>query len=370
MKPVLLQPRRVHPLKMLWVGGLLILLFLVFTYRARNSGAIPPGGVRLAGTTMGTTYSIVLAHPAPTRADRQRLDQALRETMDGINRLMSVYDPESEISRINRAPAGEPLPLAPETARVLDFSLRLARASGGAFDPTIAPLVRAWGFGPGPASNPNGPGPDELRALRERIGARHVRLDGRTLTKLAGGLEFDLNAVAKGYGVDAVARTLLDLGYDRFMVEIGGEVVVRGLNPGGTRWRIGVDRPAPDALPGDRLERVLHVTDCAVATSGDYRNYRKDNTGRRVSHLFDPRRGEPICREWCSVTVLAPDCLTADGLATALYVLGPEEGLLWLSREYPECEALFLVAGPEDAMDSRASPGFHARAAPPAEPAP
>jgi thiamine biosynthesis lipoprotein len=370
MKPVLLQPRRVHPLKMLWVGGLLVLLFLVFTHRARNAGAIPPGGVRLDGLTMGTTYSIVLAHPAPSRAERLRLEQALNETMEGINNLMSVYMPDSEISRINRASAGEPLPLAPETARVLGFSLDLARASGRAFDPTIGPLVRAWGFGPGPASGPEGPGSDELRALQERIGAHRVRLDGRMLTKLADGLEFDLNAVAKGHGVDAVAKTLRDLGYERFMVEIGGEVVVRGLNPGGTRWRIGVDRPAPDALPGARLERVLHLTDCAIATSGDYRNHRTNPDGHRVSHLFDPRLGQPISREWSSVTVLASDCLTADGLATALYVLGPEEGLPWLARTYPDCEALFLIAGPDGAMDTRESPRFRARTAPPAEAAP
>lgn len=370
MKPVLIQPRRLHPLKMLWVGGLLVLLFAGATYRARRAGLPPPGGVRLSGETMGTTYSIVLAHPAPTRAERLRLERALGETMDGINRLMSVYDPESEISRINRAPMGAPLPLAPETAKVLGFALDLAEASGGAFDPTIGPLVRAWGFGPGPAPRPGDPGPDERRALLERVGFRRARLEGETLTKLADGLEFDLNAVAKGYGVDAVARTLQSLGLERFMVEIGGEVVVRGLNPDGKPWRIGVDRPAPDALPGAAIERVLHLTDCAIATSGDYRNHRKDSAGRPVSHLFDPRRGEPVCREWSSVTVLAPDCLTADGLATALYVLGPEEGLPWLASAYPDCDALFLSAGPNGSMTTRESPGFRARTAPPAEAAP
>lgn len=361
MSPVLLQPRRVQPLKMLWIGGLLLLLFLVATRRAQNAGEIPRGGVRLSGQTMGTTYSIVLAAKPPTGIQKRRLERAIRETMDRINRHMSVYDPESELSRINRAPRDVPSMLTPETARVLRFALDLAAASGKAFDPTVGPLVRAWGFGPAPASSPDRPAPAEIRALMERVGADKAELRDQTLIKRVDGLEFDLNAVAKGYGVDAVAQTLQELGYIRYLVEIGGEVVVRGMNPGGEPWRIGVDHPAPDALPGSRIDRVLHVTDCAIATSGDYRNYRTDSSGQRVSHLFDPRSGRPILRAWCSVTVLARDCLTADGLATTLYVLGPDDGLNWLSRSFPDCEAMFLIADPDGTLDVRETAGFRDR---------
>jgi len=362
--PLLLQPRRVEPWKIVWTGGLLLLLLFVAIRRGRNAPETAPNTIQWTGLTMGTTYSIVLAHPPLAERDRRTLHQAVEETMARINSLMSVYDPKSEISRFNDLPEGASLDISREFAHVLRFALDLAATSGKAFDPTVGPLVRLWGFGPPVIPEMTDPTPEAIRDAFTRVGAEKVQLKGVTLTKLAPGIQLDLNAVAKGYGVDAVAQTLRSRGFTRFMVEIGGEVGVSGLNPGGTPWRIGVDHPSPNALPGNRLSRVLHVTDCAIATSGDYRNFRTEASGQIVSHLFDPRIGRPIFRTWSSVTLLAKDCLTADGLATTMYVLGPDEGLSWLAREFPDCEAMFLITSPDGSVLTRETAGFISRTQP------
>ncbi len=159
--------------------------------------------------------------------------------------------------------------------------------------------------------------------------------------------------------MDRAAAALAAAGLCHYFVEVGGEIVARGERPGGGPWRIGVDRPRPDLPPGVELQRVLRIPNAAVATSGDYRNFSRDEeTGEVYAHIFDPRDGRPVRRMAGSVTVVADTCLKADGLATALYVMGPEEGLPWLAQHYPEADALFILLAPDGSLREAASPLF------------
>ncbi|MEY3014790.1 MAG: Thiamine biosynthesis lipoprotein ApbE precursor, partial [Pseudomonadota bacterium] len=217
---------------------------------------------------------------------------------------------------------------------------------------TVAPLVRAWGFGADAADE--APDNDALAALRERVGVRHLTLDreAATLSKDRADVTIDLSAVAKGHGVDRAAAAVRAAGYTRFLVEVGGEVVVAGTGPGRRHWRLGIERP--DAPPGT-VREVVPMRDRALATSGDYRNVRKLGE-KRISHTIDPRTGRPVEHALASVSVLADDCRTADGLATALSVLGPEDGMR-LCREQ-KLAAYFLVRREDGSFDGRACPAW------------
>jgi thiamine biosynthesis lipoprotein len=270
---------------------------------------------------------------------------------------MSHYQPDSELSRFNRAESTNPLAVSAGFARVVRFALELHERSGGVFDPTLGPLIDLWGFGaPGPVKEvPSG---EDIAEALTLVGARHLSItsDGR-LRKDIPGLHLNLSAVAKGSGVDEAARVIREHGFSNVFVEIGGEVVTFGHNAEGQPWRIGVDAPRPDALPGEELETILHLSGLAVATSGDYRNYFVDRQGTRYAHILDPRTGRPIQHNLASVSVVAPDCMTADGLATALFVMGVEEGMKWLET-WPGIGALFIVREADGRFVCRPSPGF------------
>lgn len=360
-RPHVIQPRRVRPWQMLWAGGLIVALF-VWTVHLRAPTRPSAEAHTLNGLTMGTTWTIRIADPNLRPEDLPSLRAEVEAVFVEINRQMSTYDPASEISRFNDGPAGVERTVSAEVARVARFALNLAEKSGGAFDPTIGPLVELWGFGR-PPPRPQPPSDAEIAEVLEAVGYRKVTLteDGR-LSKAHGRLRLDLNAVAKGYGADAAAEVLSRRRLRNFYVEVGGEVVARGERPGGGPWRIGVDRPEADSPPGAAIERVLHVRDFAVATSGDYRNFRRDEaTGEPYAHIFDPRTGRPVRRMAGSVTVIAEDCLKADGLATALYVLGPDEGIAWLGLNFPEADALFILRRPDGTLEQRGTAEFDAR---------
>ena len=288
---------------------------------------------------MGTTYTVKVAPGAsPSLATRiAELEGRVRQALDEVDRLMSTFRPDSELSRFNRAPANVPVALSPDTIEVFSLALEVHRESGGAFDVTVGPLVEAWGFGPERHRRP--PAADALQELRDRVGSHLLQLDpaAGTLTKIREGVECDLSAVAKGYAADRVATALAAAGVDRYMVELGGEVRVHGLNRNDRPWQIGVERP----LPGQRgVQRILPLTEGGLATSGDYRNFYEIG-GRRYSHALDPRTGAPVTHSLASVSVLAADCATADAWATALLVLGPDEG--YRLAEERNIRAFFLV---------------------------
>lgn len=315
------------------------------------------------GTTMGTTFSI-RAHVRPLGTTRLKALRAdVDRALDEVNRQMSTYRADSEISAFNRAAPDSPVPVSAAFAEVCALAMDIASASGGAFDPTIGPLVRLWGFGPTPAviEMPNA---ESIAAARARVGYTNVLVGpGPTLLKRMPDVELDLGAIAKGYGVDAAARVLTEAGVTDFFVEVGGEVLAHGTNPRGEPWRIGVDRPDYDAVPGAHLEAILALSNAAVATSGDYRNYWIDDQDRVRAHIIDPATGEPVAHALASVSVVASNCTLADALATTLFVLGPERAPEWLKAHYPDTEALLLIREGTHTYREVLTEGFAARTA-------
>jgi thiamine biosynthesis lipoprotein len=349
----LVQPRVFHPAKTLWVLGVLLAAFFYMSHRAASVIRHPAW----SGQTMGTVYSIRLANANLTRAQLEELKQRVDRRLEEINAILSHYRPDSELSRFNAARAGEPVRISSEFVRVLRRALEIHERSDGAFDPALGALINAWGFGPEGREQP-WLAPEDVRRMLDVSGAQRVRLTaGSTIEKTTDGVQLNLSAIAKGFGVDETARVIMDFGVSNLLVEIGGEVFAVGLNPYAKPWRVGVETPTLASLPGEAVEMILALTNGAVATSGDYRNYRTDETGRRFSHLLDPRTGYPVSNNVAAVSVIAPDCMTADALATAVFVLGPEKGLTFL-RQYTNVEALLLVRMPDGRFEHRTTPGF------------
>lgn len=276
----------------------------------------------LEGRTMGTTYR-VLVRSESAGFDAAKLHKMIDQELIYINKLMSTYDVNSEISRFNRSAQITPFKLSSETTEVLAFSLQLARQTQGAFDPTVSPLVNLWGFGP-VRSDAKIPPADAISRVRAEIGFDALALDATDNT-LRSQLprQLDLSAVAKGYAVDRLAAILIEAGLSDFLVEVGGELVAKGTKFEDVPWRVAIESPDP---VNRGIFKALSLRDKAVATSGDYRNFFESN-GQRYSHTLDPRTGSPVDHTTVSVTVLADTAMVADGWATALNVLGLDEGL-------------------------------------------
>jgi thiamine biosynthesis lipoprotein len=295
----------------------LLFVIAIAYFGLRQRAAV---AVELRGKTMGTTYLVRCSDIADTTGLQAAIDAVLRD----VNARMSTYDPQSELARFNRAGTIAPTPLSPPLLELLTLAHQVSAASDGAFDVTVGPLVNAFGFGKDGERSP--PDEAELASLRQRVGYRLLTIDrtAGTVTRAVAELEIDLSAIAKGYGVDLVARALEARGIVDYMVEIGGEVRVRGHNAQGQPWRIGIEHPQLAGALDSQVERVLHLRAGALATSGDYRNYR-DVGGKRITHLIDPRTAQPITHTLAAVTVVADTCALADAWATALMVLGPQQ---------------------------------------------
>ena len=276
----------------------------------------------IEGPTMGTSYTVKIATPGLTPARLDRLQADIHAAFTAIDERMSLYQPTSELSRLNTHPAGR-LEVSAALFEVLEAASEVARLSGGAFDPTIAPVADAWGFGP--TRSQGLPSAATLDEKRRTVGHTGLGLDPatRTVEKSHGTLALDLGGIAKGKGADAAASALLRVGIEDFMVEAGGEIVTHGLNTTGQPWAIGIEEP--DAWPR-RARRVVASSNQALATSGDYRLYVEHN-GRRYPHAIDPETATPIGPGLASVTVISQDAMHADALATALLVQGLERGL-------------------------------------------
>jgi thiamine biosynthesis lipoprotein len=322
-------------------------LFLVVLLR-QPPGPSTPNDLVFTGRTMGTSFTVKIVVPPGREVDEDEVSTAIRGTVDDVDARMSTYRADSELSRFNDA-GSEPFAVSPALFEVLTEALRVAEISGGAFDITVGPLVDVWGFGPEPVTEP----PDQatIERLLEDHGTTHLELDAADLTvqKDNPRLRCDLSAIAKGYAVDRVALRLEELGFDDVMVEIGGEVRVAGRNASGDAWRIGVEDPDGG---GGRPWVAVALTDTAMATSGDYRNY-YERDGVRISHTIDPRTGRPITHSLASVSVIHPSCMTADALATAIDVLGPGEGRELVERE--GLAAFFLIRTEDGGFEEWAS---------------
>lgn len=288
----------------------------------------------LSGSTMGTRYAVTV----PERDGRPELHRKITARLSSINKLMSTYDPKSELSRFNSHPGTEWYPVSPETAHVVQFALQVAADTGGALDPTIGPLVNVWGFGPeGRRHKP--PDEKEIGEVENRVGYRKVeaRKDPPALRKKQADVYLDLSAIAKGYAVDQLVELLDAEGITNALVAIGGDIYAHGRKPDGSAWQVGIEKPdAPNRLHANRL----NLCDLAVSTSGDWRNA-FEHEGTRYSHVIDPRTARPVQHDVASVTVVADSSMEADATDTALLVMGYRKGLAWCENH--NVAAIFLV---------------------------
>ena len=283
------------------------------------------------GQIFGTTYHI-------TYAGTNDLDKEIRAELQRVDDALSMFNKQSVLSKFNR---NEKYDVS--NARfndVVRLSLQLSRETDGAFDITVAPLVNEWGFGFKHRERINASKIDSLRAF---VGYDKLFYEGNRLNKRDSRVTIDCGAVAKGYGVDCVARLLSSKGCTNYMVEIGGEVVVKGKNAKGKKWTIGINKPVDDSTKTvSEVQSILHVSDCGIATSGNYRNFYYVD-GCKVSHTIDPKTGQPVQHSLLSATVLTPSCAKSDALATSFMVMGLDRAKAFLAK-HKDVQAYFIFA--------------------------
>ena len=299
------------------------------------------------GFIFGTVYNITYQYDSD-------LHGLIRDELQKVDASLSPFNKTSVISTVNR---NEDVVTDDMFAEVFDKAMTISRETDGAFDITVAPLVNLWGFG---FRNDVPPTDRAVDSLRRLTGFDKVRMADRRVVKSDPRIMLDCSAIAKGYGCDVVARLLRRRGVENFMVEIGGEVVVSGVSSKRVPWRIGVNKPTEDSLStANELQATLSVTDRAMATSGNYRNYYYKD-GRRYAHTIDPRTGRPVQHSLLSATVLAADCATADAYATAFMVMGMERARKVLER-HKELMAYFIYSDDRGDFVVWASPSLEPR---------
>lgn len=303
------------PRKFIFIAVVVLLLAFVFRFFS-----FTPELVSFSGPTMGTTYTVKFY-------TNENMDSAwqYKEDVDAvlvrINELMSTYDPQSELSRFNQLPVNTDMKVSTDLAYVVDQALLISNMSNGEYDVTVGPLVNLWGFGPGKKTDTL-PSRDAIADAKQKVGFEAIKLNDQTLNKTKS-IYIDLSSIAKGYGVDKVAEKLEQLGIESYLVEVGGEILSKGLKPDGEPWRVAIESPNGGHSVA---QKVVDLNDVAIATSGDYRNYFERN-GVRYSHTISPKTGKPVTHRLVSVTVVEKNTTLADGFATAITVLGPEKGL-------------------------------------------
>lgn len=300
---------------------------------------------KTSGLIFGTMYNVTYQSKADLKAS---IDSMLK-VFDGS---LSPFNDTATISRINR---NEPVVADELFTTVFRRSMEISEATGGAFDITVAPLVNAWGFG-----FKQGRFPDSLMvdSLLQITGYQKVGMtEGGEVTKQDERTMLNCSAIAKGFAVDVIANLLKSKGVENMMVDIGGEVVVCGKNPQSKKWRIGINKPVDDSLATNQeLQTVVEITDAAMATSGNYRNFYYNN-GKKYAHTIDPHTGYPVQHSLLSSTVVANDCMTADAYATAFMVMGVEKALE-MAESIPDIEAYFIFADEEGNLQTCQTSGF------------
>lgn len=296
------------------------------------------------GTIFGTLYHAKYLYDKDLKAE-------IEAELQKVDASLSMFNPQSTISRINRGETDETDEMLNE---ILELSFTINSATNGAFDPTVAPLVNAWGFGFKNGTLPNSRQVDSLRTL---VGLSTIHLSKDKLTKDNPLSILDLSAIAKGYGVDRASQVLRNHGIQHFMVEIGGEVVTEGHNEKGELWHIGINKPDDDSTSTNmELQDIIAISGKAIATSGNYRNY-YISEGRKIAHTINPRTGYPAQQDILSSTVLAPTCAEADAFATAFMVLGMKEAKQVL-KEQKQLEAYFIYSDEQGNYQTWCSKGF------------
>lgn len=317
--------------------------------------AAPAGGQlqQLAGATMGTTWSVKFIG---SRVSTTTLQRAIDASLQRVVSQMSPWESESDISRFNRLRPRDWQTLPREFLQVIDAALRIARQSDGAYDPTMGALVDLWGFGPsGQRTSP--PPPAALMECHGVSGWRELELDvtQRRLRRHAPA-QLDLCGIAKGFAVDLLMATLREQGIHHALVEIGGELLGRGVKPDGSPWWVEIDRPAAGLISGTAPPLLVALHDLAIATSGRERSFASE--GRSFSHTIDPRTGSPIDNSMVTATVLNASCMEADAYATALMVMGPDAAIDFATQQ--QLAAIVTFVSDDDGLCERTTPALDA----------
>lgn len=314
--------------KIAWQLPFLVLLIVGTVVIIRHQSSIPYQ--HNSGMVFGTTYNITY------QCDSNLHNSIIRE-LEKVDEALSPFNKKSVITAVNN---NHDIEVNDMFADVFLLAQKISDDTSGDFDITVAPLVNAWGFG---FKNGTQPTKHNIDSLKNIIGYKKVRLEGRKVVKKDKRLMLDCSSIAKGYGSDVVARFLQKRGVKNYMVEIGGEIVTKGISPKRVPWKIGVTRPVDDSLSVSKeLQSVINVTDKAMATSGNYRNFYYKN-GKKYAHTIDPHTGYPVQHNILSATVIADNCATADAYATAFMVMGLEKAQKLLER-HPELMAYFIYS--------------------------
>ncbi|HTT08514.1 MAG TPA: FAD:protein FMN transferase [Gammaproteobacteria bacterium] len=323
----------------------------------------PPAAVEsFSGAAEGTTYHIKLAQP-PEPLTREVLQEAITTVLTRIDREMSAYRPDSDLSRFNASQGTDWFPVSGELRELVDVALQVSRETDGAYDITVEPLSELWGFGP-QRHVFRVPTDAEIERARLQVGHGHLhsRRDPPALRKDVPELRIDVNSLGPGYTVDRIARALSRLGVDDYLIELGGAVYARGQRPEGGAWRVAIEKP----LKTSRVaQQIVGLSAEGLSTAGDYRQY-FDEDGRHYSHILDPATGRPVTHALTSVSVIAPIAVEADAWDTALMVMGPERG--WALALKLKIPALFITretATGQSDFKVRATPQFEPYARPP-----
>lgn len=312
--------------------ALYLLLFLFFASCGQRSEKTV-----FSGSTMGTTYRIVVKDITDAH-EKERVRIAIDAALTTIDNVLSVYNPKSQISGLNHHKGKGAYPVNPEMITVSKLAKSIYELSDGAYDPTLKPLVDLWGFGERKRGDTQ-PTEVEIKNAMRHMGMDKLTIFENAVLKTDEELTLDYSSIAKGFGVDQVSAAVHELGYNDFLVEIGGEIYASGSN-GDRQWCVGVASPERKLVFEGYVSTTLGLENMACATSGDYQQY-YIHDGQRFSHLIDARNGYPIDHDVTSVTVAAKSCVLADALATAAIVLGEEEGIE-LIRSIDNVEALFI----------------------------
>jgi FAD:protein FMN transferase len=312
------------------IYSLLLLAAIVIIWQWRNRDTKKM--IRIEGETMATTYHITYFD-----GKGRNFKKSVDSLMVLVNKSINTYDPTAEISVFNRSNRGIKFGL-PYLSAPLETARAVNQASGGAFDPTVMPLVNAWGFGPEKQTLPDSARIDSLRQL---VGFDKVRFDRDSLVKIEPRVQLDFGGIGQGYGADVIANFLQSKGVENMFVELGGEGLALGVNTeSGNSWQIGI----LDPVDTKKFKAYLKLSGRAFTTSGNYYNYREVN-GQRYSHTIDPKTGYPAHRAILSASVFAKDCTTADAWATSLMVMGHEKAIELL-KDHKELDAFLVYSTP------------------------
>ena len=321
-----------------------------------------PSQIELSGFTMGTTYNIKIIPEKDSILSTKLIKQNIDSVLISVNYQMSTYLFDSEITQFNNHESTTSFTVSNDFSLVVERALHWSKLTDGAFDITIVPLLYLWGFGPGQASELGDIFPEEhaVQKRRTHVGYEKLTTNKYYLQKKDPFIKIDLNAIAKGFGVDAVYSFLESIGMNNIMVEIGGEVRTKGENRKNEPWMIAVETPDLESAGNKTISWALPLENKAMATSGDYRNYYEID-GIRYSHEIDPRTGYPAQTGVASATVVATNCMDADALATALIIMGAESGLQFIEK-LDGVEAFLILREGNDNYRTIKSDGMKIRA--------